>query len=477
MIKEQTIERLKEIVGPQGWLSDPDDTEPYTRDWRRKWPGKTALVLRPAATGELAEAVRVCAEDGLPMVPQSGNTGLVGGSGPRETGDDVVISLNRMTAIRAIDPLNNTITVEAGCILADIQQAAADADRLYPLSLAAEGSCRIGGNLSTNAGGTNVLRYGNAKEHVLGLEVVLPDGRIWNGLRGLRKDNTGYDIKQLFLGSEGTLGIITAAVLKLWPRPRQTVTAWLGVPHAHAAVEVLNRAQAGTGGQVTGFEYMVADALALTFDKLPQNRSPLAGEHAGCVLMEATSGQDGDGLRAALEALLAEVMEAGLVDDAVIAESETQARALWQIREDMPEAQIHAGGGLKHDVAVPVSRVAEFLDQATRTVQELAPDARIITFGHLGDGNLHFNQCAATLEALPDLLAKEREINDAVESLAVGMAGSFSAEHGVGRLRMRQMTRYKSDVERDLMTTVKQALDPQGLLNPGKVVLLDDPQS
>jgi FAD/FMN-containing dehydrogenase len=467
------LDAIKAAVGPQGWLEAADDVAPYVLDWRRKWPGASPLVVRPACTQELAEVMRLCAAHQISVVPQSGNTGLVGGSGPRANGRDIVLSLNRMAAIREVDPVNNTMTVEAGCILADIQAAADGHDRIYPLSLAAEGSCRIGGNLSTNAGGTNVLRYGNARDHVLGLEVVLADGRIWDGLRGLRKDNTGYDLKQLFLGSEGTLGIITAAVLKLWPKPRQTVTSWLGVPNAHAAVAILNKAQAASGSQITGFEYIVRDALELTLANMPQNRNPLTGTHAACVLMEATSGQDGDGLRNTVEAILADAMEEGLIEDAVIAESDGQAKALWQIREDIPEAQIHAGGGLKHDVAVPVSKVADFLDEATALVHKIAPMARVIAFGHLGDGNIHFNQSAVTLDRQDELLALERDVNDAVESLAVTMGGSFSAEHGVGRLRLRQMSLYKSEVERDLMASIKQTLDPAGLLNPGKVVAFE----
>ena len=472
-VDPELIAALKAIVGDGGWLEGDDDTAAYRLDWRKRWPGATPLVVRPKTTQEVAEVVRLCAAAGVAVVPQSGNTGLVGGSGPREAGGDVVLSLNRMTQVRAVDPVNNTITVDAGCILADIQAAAAEAGRLYPLSLAAEGSCRIGGNLSTNAGGTNVLRYGNARDHVLGLEVVLADGRIWDGLRGLRKDNTGYNLKQLFLGAEGTLGIITAAVLKLWPQPRQTVTAWIGVPDAHAAVDLLNRAQAATGGQVTGFEYMVREALELTYANMARNREPLAEAHPACVLMEATSGQEGDGLRSAVEEVLADAMEAGLLLDATIAESEGQARALWQIREDMPEAQVHAGGGVKHDISVPISRVAEFLDQATETVRAMAPETLVIAFGHLGDGNIHFNQTAASPERLTALLAEESAINDAVESLAVSMGGSFSAEHGVGRLRLRQMSLYKDEVELDLMTRLKRALDPDNLLNPGKVVAFD----
>ncbi len=477
------LARLKRAVGPQGWLAPADGIERYTTDWRRLWPGATPLVLRPATTAQLARIVAICAEEGLAVVPQGGNTGLVGGGVPRRGGRDIVIGLERMTAIRALDPVGATITVEAGCILADVQAAAAEAGLLYPLSLAAEGSCRIGGNLATNAGGTNVLRYGNARDHVLGLEVVLADGQVWNGLRALRKDNTGYDLKQLFLGSEGTLGIVTAAVLKLWPRPRAKVTAWLGVAGAGQALAVLARCQRASGGQVTACEYMAADALELLFAKLPHHRPPLAppgagagsraGATAGAVLLEATSGRAGDGLAEAMEEALAAAIAAGEAEDAVLARSEAQAQALWRIREDMPEAQIAAGGGLKHDVALPLARLPAFLEGARARVLALAPQARIVAFGHLGDGNIHFNQCADDGAGLEALLAGEREIADAVEALAVEMGGSFSAEHGIGQLRLRQMARYKPPLELALMRTLKAALDPEGRLNPGKVTAFD----
>jgi FAD/FMN-containing dehydrogenase len=470
-VPESLIGALKQAVGPAGWLEGDNDTGPYVHDWRKRWPGQTPLVLRPASTDEVSAVVKLCHGAGVPIVPQSGNTGLVGGSVPHDTGTEIVLSLDRMTRIRSVDADNNTITVDAGCILADIQSAAADVDRLYPLSLAAEGSCRIGGNLSTNAGGTNVLRYGNAREHVLGLEVVLADGTVWDGLRSLRKDNTGYDLKQLFLGAEGTLGIITAAVLKLWPCPKSTATAWLAIPDPYAAVKLLHLAQEATGGQVTGFEYIVHAAADLTFRRMPQNRSPLDGDFPAYILLEATSGATGDGLRRAVEEVLAKAMEDGLVLDAVIAESNSQAEAIWRIREDIPEAQVLAGGGIKHDVAVPVSRVAEFLDKGTRKVLEMAPEALVIAFGHLGDGNIHFNLTHEDDAARDRLMTQESDINDAVESMVVDMGGSFSAEHGVGRLRLRQMKRYKSGVELDLMRRVKRALDPDNLLNPGKLIV------
>ena len=468
------IDALKKIVGPAGWLERPEDLDPYIQDWRQRWPGRTALVVRPDNTGDVAAVVALCHRHGVPIVPQSGNTGLVGGSVPDDSGAEIVLSLNRMTRIRDVDADNNTITVDAGCILANIQAAATEVDRLYPLSLAAEGSCRIGGNLSTNAGGTNVLRYGNAREHVLGLEVVLADGTVWDGLRGLRKDNTGYDLKQLFLGAEGTLGVITGAVLKLWPRPRSTATAWIAIPGPYAAVALLHRAQEATGGQVTGFEYIVRDAADLTFRNMPHNRNPLDGDHAAYVLLEATSGTAGDGLRQAVESVLARAMDDGSVLDAVLAETVGQAQAIWRIREDIPEAQVAAGGGIKHDVAVPVSRVAEFLEKATEAVRHMAPEALVIAFGHLGDGNIHFNMTSDNDAARDDLLAREGEINDLVESMVVAMGGSFSAEHGVGRLRLRQMRRYKSEVELDLMRRVKQALDPENVLNPGKLIVWPD---
>ena len=469
-MREAALSRLKAIVGPDGWIEDEHDIVPYVRDWRNKWSGATPLVLRPADAAQTAAIVRECAAAGIKVVPQAGNTGLVGGSGPDASGREVILSVDRMVAVRDIDPVNNTITVEAGCILADVQAAADAEDRLYPLSLGAEGSCRIGGNLSTNAGGTNVLRYGNAREHVLGLEVVLADGRIWNGLKGLRKDNTGYDIKQLFLGTEGTLGIITAAVLRLWPRPRQQVTAWLGVPGPREAIGLLSRLQAVTGGQVTGFEYMTDSALEMIFSQLPANRPPLAGRHPGCVLMEAASGTQDGTLRTAVEDELAAAMEEGLLDDAAIAESEAQSQAFWRIREEMPQAQVMMGGSISHDVAIPAGSVADYIEQATERIASAVPEARIIPYGHLGDGNIHFNLCAARPELAEALLARERDVTDIVESLAVAYGGSFSAEHGVGRLRLRQMARYKDDVELDLMATLKRALDPGNVLNPGRVV-------
>lgn len=467
------LEQLKAIAGPAGWLTEAHDIAPYLRDWRRKWSGAAPIVMRPACVEEVAAIVSTCADAGIGIVPQAGNTGLVGGGIPDNSGQEIILSVNRMTRVRGIDPQNNTITVDAGCVLQDVQEAARDADRLYPLSLAAEGSCRVGGTLATNAGGTNVLRYGNARDHVLGLEVVLADGRIWNGLKGLRKDNTGYDLKQLFLGTEGTLGIITAAVLKLWPLPRDEVTAWLGLAGPREALAMLQRLQDGTGGQVTGFEYMAASALEMTFSQFPANRSPFLKEYPACVLMEAASGAPGGDLRRVVEEVLAGGIDEGILADAIIAESTAQARAFWQIREDMPQAQTMMSGSISHDVSVPAGSLADYLDQVGDEIATRVPEARIIPYGHLGDGNMHVNFCAASPDDGAALLARAGDVNDIVESLAVAFGGSFSAEHGIGRLRMRQLDAYKDATELALMATLKRALDPANTLNPGKVIAPD----
>ncbi len=472
-MKAAVLARLKDIVGPAGCLTDTDDLAAYVRDWRNKWSGVTPAVLRPASVEEVSAIVRVCRDVGIGIVPQAGNTGLVGGGIPDKSGDEIIVSVNRMTRVRDIDLQNNTVTVDAGCVLQDVQEAARSAGRLYPLSLAAEGSCRVGGTLSTNAGGTNVLRYGNARDHVLGLEVVLADGRVWNGLKGLRKDNTGYDLKQLFLGTEGTLGIITAAVLKLWPLPRAEVTAWLGLAGPREALAILQRLQEATGGQVTGFEYMSANALEMVFTRLPANRSPLASDTPACVLMEAVSGTPDGNLRQVIEDTLAGALADGLLDDAVIAESTAQARAFWKIREDLPQAQTMTSGSISHDVSVPAGSIADYLDEVARRIAAEVPEARILPYGHLGDGNMHVNLCAEDPDDGAALLQRADEVNDIVESLAVTFGGSFSGEHGIGRLRMRQLDAYKDSTELALMATLKRALDPANTLNPGKVIAPD----
>jgi FAD/FMN-containing dehydrogenase len=372
---EAALERVKAAVGPRGWIADASEREPYLVEARRLYQGATRLVVRPASTAEVATVVRICAEAGLPIVPQGGNTGLVGGSVPPEDGHNIVLALGRMNRIRAIDPVNFTMTVEAGCILAHLQQAAAEADRLFPLSLGAEGSCQIGGNLSTNAGGIAVLRYGNTRELTLGLEVVLADGRVWDGLRGLRKDNTGYDLKQLFVGGEGTLGIITAATVKLFPKPREVETAFLGLSRVEDVMGLFGRARAATADQLTAFELIPRAALDLALAHIAGTVDPLAAPHPWYVLLELSSSQTESGIRGLLERLLEAALNEDLVADGVIAESGAQAMELWHIREAIVEAQNYSGS-IKHDVSAPVSRVAEFIIRATAGVTKRLAETR-----------------------------------------------------------------------------------------------------
>ncbi len=463
------VERLRDAVGPGGLIDDPDLIAPFVEDRRQRYPGRAAVVVRPDSTAAVAAAVALAADAGVPVVAQGGNTGMVGGSTPDDSGREIVLSLVRLNRIRAVDAVDFTLTAEAGCVLADVQRAAAEADRLFPLSLAAEGSCTIGGNLSTNAGGTQVLRYGNARDLVLGLEVVLADGRVLDLLRGLRKDNTGYDLKQVFLGSEGTLGIITAAVLKLVPRPREVVTAWLGLPDAQAAVTLLARVQEATGGQVTTFEYVPRPCFEQLLRLVEGHRDPLAAPHPVYVLLEATSGQP-HGLRATIEQALAQALEDGLVRDATIAASEASARALWRIREDLPEAEKRAGRAIKHDVAVPVSRIPEFLARAEGAVAAAFPGARVSAFGHIGDGNIHFNVLPPVGADVTAFVAGWDHANQVVEDIVMALGGSFSAEHGIGRLRQASLVRYKAPLEIEMMARLKAAFDPHGILNPGRVV-------
>ncbi|HWZ67535.1 MAG TPA: FAD-binding oxidoreductase, partial [Stellaceae bacterium] len=387
MESEAAIEHIKAVVGSRGWIADARETEPYLVEARGLYRGATRLVVRPASTAEVAAVVQICAEAKLPIVPQGGNTGLVGGGVPPEDGHNIVLALGRMNRIRALDPVNFTMTVEAGCILADLQQAAAEADRLFPLSLGAEGSCQIGGNLSTNAGGIAVLRYGNTRELTLGLEVVLADGRVWDGLRGLRKDNTGYDLKQLFVGGEGTLGIITAAIVKLFPKPRAVETAFLGLGRIEDAMGLFAQARAAAADQLTAFELIPRAGLDLALRHIPGTVDPLTAPYPWYVLLEMSSSEAESGIRGLLERLLGTALEERLVADGVIAESGAQSKELWRIREAIVEAQLYSGS-IKHDVAVPVSRVAEFITRASEAVCERLPGIRPIAFGHVGDGNI-----------------------------------------------------------------------------------------
>jgi len=469
-VRPEVLERIRAVVGPKGCIVDAEEMAPLLKSWRDNWRGRVPMVVRPASTDEVAEVVRICHETGTPIVPQGGNTGLTGGSQPHDDGSEIILSTSRMNRVVEVDLANDTMTVEAGCILAEIQRQAAEHGRLFPLSLAAEGSCQIGGNLATNAGGTQVLRYGNARALVLGLEVVLADGRVWNGLKGLRKDNTGYDLKQVFIGSEGTLGIITRAVLKLFPRPSDVQTAFVAVPDPAAAVALLSRARNLVGEQVTTFELIQRICLELAVKNVPGVVDPLAEPHPWYVLVEF-GGQGRPGtLREPVEQLLADGMEAGEVLDGTIAGSEAQGRALWKVRESIPEAQNHEGVSLKHDVSVPLSRIAGFIATATAELEARYPGIRVVAFGHIGDGNIHFNPAEPKGSPKGAFARELGPVNRIVHDLVVGLGGSISAEHGVGRLRMAEVRHYKSDVEMALMATLKAALDPKNILNPGKLV-------
>ncbi len=459
-------ESLRAIVGAARVLTAAQEVAPFCTDWRGRYTGNARCVVLPGSTDEVAAVVRACADAGVAIVPQGGNTGLCGGATP--TGDEVVIVLTRLNRIRAIDPDNNSITVEAGCTLHAVQEAAREAGRLFPLSLAAEGSATIGGNLSTNAGGVQVLRYGNARDLTLGLEVVLADGRVWNGLRGLRKDNTGYDLKHLFIGAEGTLGLITAATLKLFPRPRAQATAWVAVPDPAAAVALLGRLRDAAGDNVTAFEIVGRPALELVLRHIPNARDPLLGKPEWQLLVEL-SGARAD-LAATLESALEAAAEAGLVADAVVASSEAQTAALWALRENVSEAQKIEGVSIKHDIAVPVSRIAEFITRADAALRKDFPAVRIVCFGHIGDGNLHYNQSRADADSNADFIARTDAVNRVVHDLVHELGGSISAEHGLGQLKREEVLRYKSPIEMDMMRAVKQALDPDGRMNPGKLL-------
>ncbi len=463
-------QRLVEALGNKAVLSETEAMAPFLAEQRGRYQGVAPFVVRPASTAEVTTAVRLCAEAGVPVVPQGGNTGLVAGGIPFAEDGAVLLSLGRLNRIREVNATDYSITVEAGCILQQVQEAAERADRLFPLSLGAEGSCQIGGNLSTNAGGVHVLRYGNARDLVLGLEVVLPDGRIWDGLRALRKDNTGYALKHLFVGAEGTLGIITAACLKLFPRPAETAVAFVAVRDPAAAVELLGRSRAATGDRVNAFELIPRIGLDFALKHVAGIEDPLQEPSAWYVLVELASGRADGTLRENLEDFLATAVEDGLVSDAALAANQRQAQAFWAIREGMVEAQKFEGGSIKHDVSVAVSKVPDFIARATALVEEMVPGIRPVSFGHVGDGNVHFNLSQPVDADREAFLARWEEVNEAVHELVVEMGGSISAEHGIGRLKLAENARFKSAVELDLMRAVKQALDPRGLMNPGKVI-------
>jgi FAD/FMN-containing dehydrogenase len=463
------LARLTAAVGPRHVLTDDADTAPWLTDWRGRFRGRALAVVRPASTAEAAAVVRACAEAGTPVVPQGGNTGLCGGATPDASGTAVVVALTRMHAIRGLDAANATITVEAGATLAAVHDAATAAGFRFPLSLASEGSCTVGGTLSTNAGGTAVLRYGNMRNLVLGLEVVLADGRVLPALRGLRKDNTGYDLKQLFVGAEGTLGLITAATLALFPLPSAQVTAFAAVDSPRQAVDLLGLMQRALSDRLTGFEVIGAEALALCRAHFPALPDPLPG-HRWYVLIQADDSAPGSALAAAVEAGLGAALEAGVVADALVAGSGAQAQALWTLRENISDAQKTEGPNIKHDVSLPVSAIPEFLDAARVALDAALPGVRYIVFGHLGDGNLHYNLSPPRGVAHHDFLAHGDAANRIVHDLVAARGGSFSAEHGIGQLKRAELERYKSPVELETMRRIKAALDPAGVFNPGKVV-------
>lgn len=470
MLDQRLLQDLEKVVGEAGLVRDEQRLQSYLSDWRNAYRGKAALVVRPASTEQVAAVVRLCSAAGVALVPQGGNTGLCGGSIPDGSGTQVVLSLTRMTQILDVDAGNETITVEAGVLLQRLQEAAAEAGRLFPLSLGAEGSCTVGGNLATNAGGTAVLRYGNMRDLVLGLEVVLPDGRIWNGLRGLRKDNTGYDLKHLFVGSEGTLGIITAAVLKLYPAVRSRTTAWVALPSPQAAVDLIGRMRALCGDRLTGFELMSRQSVEFVLRHLAGCSELFAEPHPWYVLIELSDTLVDAPLAEMLESGLGEAFEQGEALDAVVASNEAQVAVLWKLREGISEAQNHEGPSLKHDISVPVSSIPAFISEADERLQQAFPGVRIVCYGHVGDGNLHYNISKPLGSEDAPFKAQAEAIMQLIYDVTAAFAGSISAEHGLGQAKREAARRYKDPLELELMRTLKNALDPAGLMNPGKLL-------
>jgi FAD/FMN-containing dehydrogenase len=469
-IGTEALQRLRSIVGPQGFLDQPEDIAPFTTDHRKLYRGATPLVLRPESTAQVAAILRFCSEAGIAVVPSGGNTSYCGGATPSAEGNQIVVSMSRMRRIRSVDPLNYTMIVEAGCVLAEAQNAAASVDRLFPLSLGSEGSCQIGGNLSTNAGGTAVLRYGMMRDLVLGLEVVLPDGRVLDGLSSLRKDNTGYDLRDLFIGAEGTLGIITAAACKLFSRPATLVTALIAVTDPQAAVTLLSRLRAASSDAVSTFELMPRIALDLVLRHIPGAHDPFEKPHSWYVLLEIGAGRLDTGMRESIESELSAAMEAAEIVDAAIAVNDSQRESFWRLRESVPEAQRREGASIKHDVSVTTTELPRFIVEATTAILQICPDARIVSYGHLGDGNLHFNASEPLQGDSNAFMTLAPRINRAVHDLIARYGGSFSAEHGIGQLKRGELQRYKNPVALSLMQTLKQAIDPKGIMNPGKVL-------
>lgn len=471
-VSENFIDQLKNLLGAAQVLTG-SDAEPFAVDWRERYQGVALAVARPASVTEVSQVVKLCAQNNVPIIAQGGNTGLCGGATPDASGTALIVSLQRLNQVREIDTDNDTMVVEAGCVLQAVQQAALDANRLFPLSLAAEGSCTIGGNLATNAGGTQVLRYGNMRELTLGLEVVTANGEIMHGLRGLRKDNTGYSLRDLFIGSEGTLGIITAATLKLHPLPVARCTALVALDSITNAIKLLNLARSGMGASLTGFELMAGDCLQDVVRCFPQQKLPFDGPSADLpwyALLELSDSESEQHARGRFEAVLGDAIEAEIVLDAVIAESMAQSHALWHLRESIPLAEKEIGKSIKHDVSIPVSRMAEFVEHTNAALQQAFPGIRHVIFGHLGDGNLHYNVAPGANWDRGELLAKQDDVYKLVHDRVYAVGGSISAEHGVGQLKQPVLPNYKDPVEIALMRKIKSALDPQGIMNPGKVI-------
>lgn len=462
------VSRFAAIVGIEHAITDPDQQLPYLREWRDKYEGRSALVLRPGSTEEVARIMRLAHELQVAIVPQAGNTGLVGAQIPHQ--GEIVVSVARLNRVRQVDPAGMSMTVEAGLTLAEAQAVAENVDRLFPLSLPSEGSCRIGGNLGSNAGGVGVLAYGNVRQLVLGLEVILADGRVWNGLKALKKDNTGYDLKDLFIGSEGTLGIITAAVLKLFPRPAETATAFVALPKLENALELFSLATGHAGASLTAFEFMQRFVMELVLHHINATRDPFASAYPWYVLLEV-SGLKADGsAQALMERMLEDAGERGIILDAALATSLTQARDFWKLRESVSEAQKPAGGVIKHDISVPVARIPEFIHRANAVVERVCPGSRPLAVGHFGDGNVHYNIAQPADMPKQAFLELWDKMMEAVHALAAEMDGSISAEHGIGIMKRNELKRFKSAVELDLMRSIKAALDPKGILNPGKLL-------
>jgi FAD/FMN-containing dehydrogenase len=470
-ISSSLLDQFDAVVGSAGLVTRSDDLAPYLVEWRGLFHGRAPALVAPANTFEVAEVVKICQRERIGVVPQGGNTGLAGGAIAHSTPEhpQILLSARRMKHIRELDAANYTITAEAGCLLSAVQAAAEEADRLFPLSLAAEGSCQLGGNISTNAGGTNVLRYGNTRDLVMGLEVVLPDGRIIDGLRGLRKDNTGYDLKQLFIGAEGTLGFITAATCKLFPRPLSVATAMVAVADPKAAIALYSEARGALGDQLNAFELISRVAMDLVLTHIPGTSDPLPDSTEWYVLMELGSTSTGSGADDVLQTFLSAAVDSGQVKDGVLAQSEAQRESLWHLRHVISEAEKKAGAGIKHDISVPLSAISQFLQQAEALAVKRIPEVVVVAFGHVGDGNLHFNLNLPSGTTPDELMSTWDAVSQDVHSVAVDLGGSFSAEHGIGSLKRKELDRLSDPVSLDVMRTIKLALDPTGIMNPGKL--------